>query len=96
MEWSGKFIILAHALDHLALLNCCDESIKSVLETGWLETLATRLPKPAGYLARGKSTVPGDGVGVDLSPEKEEAWCAIVDRYDDRYEDALAGREYPA
>jgi hypothetical protein len=45
--------ILAHALDHLALLNCCDESIKAVLETGWLETLATRLPKPAGYLARG-------------------------------------------
>jgi hypothetical protein len=44
--------ILAHALDHLALLNCYDESIKAVLESGWLETLASRLPKPAGYVAR--------------------------------------------
>ncbi len=43
--------ILAHALDHLALLICYDESIKAVLESGWLDTLATRLPKPAGYLA---------------------------------------------
>ena len=43
--------ILAHALDHLALLYCSDESIKAVLESGWLEALATRLPRPAGYLA---------------------------------------------
>jgi hypothetical protein len=43
--------ILAHALDHLALLNCYDESIKVVLEAGWLEILAARLPKPAGYLS---------------------------------------------
>jgi len=43
--------ILAHALDHLALLHCYDESIKAVLEVGWLEALATRFPKPAGYLA---------------------------------------------
>ena len=44
--------ILAHALDHLALLHCYDESIKAVLESGWLEMLETRLPRPAGYLAR--------------------------------------------
>jgi hypothetical protein len=44
--------ILAHALDHLALLNCYDESIKAVLESGWLDALEMRLPKPAGYIAR--------------------------------------------
>jgi hypothetical protein len=47
--------ILAHALDHLALLNSYDESIDAVLESGWLEVLETRLPQPAGYLA---STTP--------------------------------------
>ena len=44
--------ILAHALDHLALLNCYDESINAVLESGWLELLEARLPKPAGYVAQ--------------------------------------------
>lgn len=44
--------VLAHALDHLALLNCSDESINAVLETGWMEVLQVRLPKPAGYVAR--------------------------------------------
>jgi len=41
--------ILAHALDHLALLSCYDESIKAGLESGWLEMLETRLPRPAGF-----------------------------------------------
>jgi hypothetical protein len=44
--------ILAHALDHLALLKCSDASINAVLESGWLQVLETRRPKPAGYVAR--------------------------------------------
>jgi hypothetical protein len=44
--------ILAHALDHLALLKCSDARINAVLESGWLPVLETRLPKPAGYVAR--------------------------------------------
>ena len=44
--------ILAHALDHLAWLKCADASINAVLEAGWLLVLETRLPKPAGYVAR--------------------------------------------
>lgn len=42
--------IIAHALDHLALLNNCDTSINAVLEAGWPEVLETRLPRPAGYV----------------------------------------------
>jgi hypothetical protein len=42
--------ILAHALDHLALLHSYDESIKAVLESAWLKVLQKRQPKPAGYL----------------------------------------------
>ena len=34
-------------------------------------------------------------MGVDLPPEKEEALGAIIDRHDNRYEDALTGRKYP-
>ena len=44
--------ILAHALDHLALLKCADASINAVLEAGWLHVLEKRFPKPAGYVAR--------------------------------------------
>jgi len=44
--------ILAHALDHLALLQCSDASINAVLESSWLQVLETRLPKPAGYVAQ--------------------------------------------
>ncbi len=44
--------VLAHALDHLALLNCYDGSINAVLESGWLQVLEVRLPKPAGYVAQ--------------------------------------------
>ena len=29
-----------------------DASIKAVLESGWVPVLETRLPKPAGYVAR--------------------------------------------
>jgi hypothetical protein len=43
--------ILAHALDHLALLRSSDASISAVLESGWLHVLELRLPKPAGYVA---------------------------------------------
>jgi hypothetical protein len=43
--------ILAHALDHLAMLSNSDERIKEVLESGWIGVLATRIPKPAGYFA---------------------------------------------
>ncbi len=43
--------ILAHALDHLAMLSTSDERIKEVLESGWIGVLATRMPKPAGYVA---------------------------------------------
>lgn len=51
-EWIEVDHLLAHALDHLALLSCSDESIKAVLESGWLGVLQTRLPKPAGYVPR--------------------------------------------
>jgi hypothetical protein len=44
--------ILAHALDHLALLKRSDASINAVLESSWVQVLETRLPKPAGYVAR--------------------------------------------
>ncbi len=43
--------ILAHALDHLAMLSNSDERINEVLESGWIGVLATRIPKPAGYVA---------------------------------------------
>jgi uncharacterized protein YndB with AHSA1/START domain len=42
--------LLAHALDHLALLHSYDESIMAVLESAWLKVLQKRQPKPAGYL----------------------------------------------
>ena len=42
--------ILAHALDHLALLKGSDTRINAVLEPGWVPVLETRLPKPAGYV----------------------------------------------
>jgi hypothetical protein len=42
--------ILAHALDHLAMLRNSDERIKEVLESGWIGVLATRISKPAGYV----------------------------------------------
>ena len=29
-----------------------DASIKAALESGWVQVLETRIPKPAGYLAR--------------------------------------------
>jgi hypothetical protein len=41
--------LLAHALDHLALLSYYDASIKAVLEAGWLDVLQTRQSQPAGY-----------------------------------------------
>jgi deazaflavin-dependent oxidoreductase (nitroreductase family) len=42
--------ILAHALDHLAMLSNSDERINEVLESGWRGVLETRIPKPAGYV----------------------------------------------
>ena len=42
--------VFAHALDHLAWLNCFDERIMAVLESGWGEVLETRRTQPAGYL----------------------------------------------
>jgi len=42
--------VLAHALDHLAMLRNSDERINEVLESGWIEVLETRIPKPAGYV----------------------------------------------
>jgi hypothetical protein len=44
--------ILAHALDHLALLKSSDTSINAVLESSWVQVLETRIPQPAGYVAR--------------------------------------------
>jgi hypothetical protein len=43
--------VLAHALDHLVMLSTSDERIIAVLESGWRGVLATRIPKPAGYVA---------------------------------------------
>jgi hypothetical protein len=42
--------ILAHALDHLALLSRNDRSIEAVLEPGWMNVLQMRLPRPAGLV----------------------------------------------
>ena len=42
--------ILAHALDHLALLSRDDRSIQAVLEPEWMDLLQTRLPRPAGLV----------------------------------------------
>jgi len=42
--------VLAHALDHLAMLRTSDERINEVLEAGWRGVLETRIPKPAGYV----------------------------------------------
>jgi len=42
--------VLAHALDHLALLSQDDRSIQSVLEPEWMGVLQTRLPRPAGLM----------------------------------------------
>jgi hypothetical protein len=53
------------------------------------------LPKSAGYLSSWQLTGPGDRVCVNLSPKKEQALCAIVDWYDNRYEYTLTRRKYP-
>jgi len=42
--------VLAHALDHLALLSRDDKSIQAVLEPEWMDLLQTRLPRPAGLV----------------------------------------------
>ena len=42
--------ILAHALDHLALLSRDDRSIQAVLEPEWMNVLRIRLPRPAGLI----------------------------------------------
>ena len=40
--------VLAHALDHLALLSRDDMHIQAVLMPEWMDVLKLRLPKPAG------------------------------------------------
>jgi len=40
--------VLAHALDHLALLSRDDMRIQAVLMPEWMDVLQLRLPKPAG------------------------------------------------
>ena len=42
--------VLAHALDHLALLSRNDRSIEAVLQPEWIKVLQMRLPKPAGLV----------------------------------------------
>ncbi len=42
--------VLAHALDHLALLSRDDRSIQTVLTPEWIDVLGPRLPKPAGFV----------------------------------------------
>ena len=42
--------VLAHALDHPALLSRDDKSIQTVLERGWIDILQMRLPRPAGLV----------------------------------------------
>ncbi len=44
--------VLAHALDHLALLNTYDPIIQATLETEWRDILRPRQPRPAGCLQR--------------------------------------------
>ena len=42
--------VLAHALDHLALLAVTDPAVAAALEDGWHRLLAGRQPRPAGVL----------------------------------------------
>ena len=42
--------VLAHALDHLALLSRDDRSIQAVLTPEWMDVLQMRLPRPAGLV----------------------------------------------
>jgi hypothetical protein len=42
--------VLAHALDHLALLSSDDRGIQAVLAPEWRSIFQTRLPKPAGFV----------------------------------------------
>jgi hypothetical protein len=42
--------VLAHALDHLALLSRDDRGIQAVLAPEWMGILQMRLPQPAGFV----------------------------------------------
>jgi len=42
--------VLAHALDHLALLSRDDRGIQAVLVPEWMGILQKRLPQPAGFV----------------------------------------------
>jgi hypothetical protein len=47
--------VLAHALDHLALLSRDDRGIQEVLAPEWMGILQTRLPKPAAFVQNERS-----------------------------------------
>jgi hypothetical protein len=57
--------IIAHALDHLALLSRDDRSIQAVLEPEWMDVLRMRLPRPAGLVQPVRSN---SQLLQDLSP----------------------------
>ena len=42
--------VLAHTLDHLALLSRDDRSIRAILTPEWMDVLRPRLPKPTGFV----------------------------------------------
>ena len=75
--------VLAHALDHLALLSRDDRSIHAVLAPEWMEVLHMRLPRPAGLV----QIVPSSSLllqgfnaeGTVLDPLRcsEEAWQSM-------------------
>ncbi|HEV2581142.1 MAG TPA: hypothetical protein VGT44_09835 [Ktedonobacteraceae bacterium] len=73
--------ILAHALDHLAMLNSYDERINEALESDWMGVLETRIPKPAGYVAR-----------LFQSPQSEGLDDMATAR--DRHYDTAGGRRF--
>jgi hypothetical protein len=75
--------VLAHALDHLALLSRDDSSIQAVLAPEWMDVLDMRLPRPAGlvqFVPSGSlqlQDLTAEGTGLDNLRRSEEAWLSM-------------------
>jgi hypothetical protein len=75
--------VLAHALDHLALLSRDDSSIHAVLAPEWMDVLDMRLPRPAGlvqFVPSGSlrlQDLAAEGTGLDKLRRSEEAWLSM-------------------
>jgi len=75
--------VLAHVLDHLALLSRDDRSIQAVLAPEWMDVLRTRLPRPAGLIQFVPSSslllqgLTAEGTGLGKLRCSEEAWLSL-------------------